>query len=52
MKITLEIPDTVICAFINGVEVKNTGLRLFSCQLGGNDLKDGNVVKLVMEEEE
>lgn len=46
MKITLEIPDRVICAFLNGVEVGDSGMSLFSYQLDSDDLKDGNTVKL------
>ena len=46
MKITLEITDTAICAFLNGVQVGANGLEMFSFQLGGDDLKDGNTIKL------
>lgn len=49
MKITLDISDTIICAFLNGVEVTNTGMQMFSFQLDGDDLKDGNTVKLPRE---
>ena len=49
MKITLEINDTTICAFLNGVEVTNTGLQMFSYQLDGDDLVDGNAIKLPRE---
>lgn len=49
MKITLDISDTVICAFFNGVELTNTGMQMFSFQLDGDDLKDGNTVKLPRE---
>jgi hypothetical protein len=46
MKVTLDIPDGIICAFLNGVEYTNTGMKMFSYQLGGDDLKDGNTIKL------
>jgi len=46
MKITLDISDSVICAFINGVRVGGTGLEMFSHQLDSDDLVDGNTVKL------
>ena len=46
MKITLDIPDCIICAFLNGVEHTDTGLQMFSYQLSSDDLKDGNNVKL------
>lgn len=46
MKITLDIPDGVILAFLNGAEYTNTGLQLFSYQLASEDFVDGNTVKL------
>lgn len=46
MKITLDIPDGVMCAFLNGVRVTETGMEMFSFQLGGDDLKDGKETKL------
>lgn len=47
MKITLDIPDNIImCAFLNGVEMTNSGMQMFSYQLGSDDFKDGNVIKL------
>ena len=49
MKITLDIPDGVILAFLNGVEYTNTGMQMFSYQFGSDDLKDGNTVKLPRE---
>lgn len=45
MKITLDIPDGVIAAFLNGIEYTNTGMQMFSYQLGSDDLVDGNIVK-------
>lgn len=49
MKITLEINDGVICAFLNGVQLTATGMEMFSFQLGGDDLADGNTIKLPRE---
>lgn len=49
MKITLDIPDGIICAFFNGVEYTRTGMQMFSYQIDGDDLKDGNTVKLPRE---
>lgn len=46
MKITLEINDGVICAFLNGVQITATGMKMFSYQLDGDDMKDGNTIKL------
>ncbi len=52
MKITLEIPDGTLCAFFDSVVNTDTGLMMFSHQLGGNDLKDGNTIKLPRESQE
>lgn len=46
MKITLDIPDGVFVAFLNGVEITETGMQMFSYQLDSDDIKDGNTVKL------
>lgn len=46
MKITLDIPDGVILAFLNGVEYTNTGMQMFAYHLGSDDFVDGNIVKL------
>ena len=52
MRITLDIPDGIICGFFNGVEHTNTGLQLVSYQLSSDDLTDGNAVKLPRERKE
>lgn len=52
MKITLEITDDTLCAFFDSVVNTDTGLMMFSHQLGGNDLKDGNTIKLPRESQE
>ena len=49
MKIILEIPDSVICAFMNGVQYTDTGMAMFSWQIDGDDLVDGNTIKLPRE---
>lgn len=49
MKITLDIPDGVFLAFLNGVQVGETGLEMFTYQLDGDDLKDGKETKLPRE---
>lgn len=46
MKITLELPDNMIGAFLDGVCMEPDALHLISCQLGSTDLVDGNTVKL------
>lgn len=49
MKVTLEIPNDILCAFLNGVRIGDTGLEMFSYQIGSDDLKDGNTLKLPRE---
>ena len=50
MKITLDIPDnTVLCAFLNGVRIGDTGMEMFSFQISGDEFEDGNTVKLPRE---
>ena len=49
MRITLDIPDGIICGFFNGVERTSTGLQLVSYQLSSDDFTDGNTVKLPRE---
>ena len=49
MKITLDISDGVVCAFLNGVRFTATGAEMFSHQLDGDDLIDGNTIKLPRE---
>lgn len=51
MKITLDIPDGLICAFLDGVKVTSRGMELVTYQLGGDDLKDGKTTKLPRNEE-
>ena len=47
MKIILDIPDGVICAFLNGVRVNECGgMEMFSFQLDSDDLIDGKETKL------
>ena len=49
MRITLDIPDGIICGFFNGVENTGVGLQLVSYQLSSDDFTDGNTVKLPRE---
>jgi hypothetical protein len=50
MKIILDIPDGVICAFLTGVQVVEDGrMNMFCFQLDGEDLKDGMETKLPRE---
>ena len=52
MRITLDIPDGIICGFLNCVEHTNAGLQLVSYQLSSDDFTDGNTVKLPRERKE
>ena len=52
MRITLDIPDGIICGFLNCVEHTKAGLQLVSYQLSSDDFTDGNTVKLPREREE
>ena len=52
MKIILDIPDGVVCAFLNGVQYGNTGMEMFSYQLDSEDLIDGKETKLPRERRE
>ena len=51
MKIILDIPDGVMCAFLNGVQATNRGMEMFSYQLDGDELVDGKTTKLPREKE-
>ena len=48
MKITLELPDGIVAAFLNGVvwDATGYGATLVSYALDSDDLKDGRFVKL------
>lgn len=48
MKITLELPDGIAAAFLNGVvwDATGYGVTLVSYALDSDDLKDGRFVKL------
>lgn len=49
MKITLDINDDMMCAFLSGVMLTYDGLQMVSYQLGSDDLRDGNTIKLPRE---
>ena len=51
VKITLEIPDGIAAAFLNGVlwDATGYGATLVSYALDSDDLKDGRFVKLPRE---
>ena len=52
MRIILEIPDGIICGFLNCVERTEIGLQLVSYQLGRDDFTDGKTIKLPRERKE
>lgn len=46
MKITLDIPNNTMCAFLNCIEYTSEGLSMRSYSLDGDDMRDGNIIKL------
>ena len=50
MKVTLDINDGILCAFLCGVECTPNGMQMFSYQLDGDDLVNGGTIKLPREE--
>ena len=50
MKIILNIPDSVMCIFLNGLQHVNEGIEMFSYQLDSGDLVDGKETKLPRDE--
>lgn len=51
MKITLDIPDGILCGFFNGVRHTFSGLQMVSYALDSDDVRDGNTIKLPREQE-
>lgn len=52
MKITLDIPDGMVCGFLNGVVEIRGRLTMVSYSLDSDDLHDGAEIKLPREVEE
>lgn len=52
MKITLDIPDSMVGCYVNGVLVTNCQLYMVSYELDHCDLHDGAVIKLPREEKQ
>lgn len=44
MKITIEIPDTTVCAFFDYVFQTSTGMSMASKQIGTDDIQSGEVI--------
>ena len=44
MKITIEIPDTTACAFLNYVYYTNTGMSIASRQIGTDEIQSDKVI--------
>ena len=51
MKITLDIPDGMVCGFLNGVVEIHSGLTMGTYALDTDDLHDGAEIKLPREEQ-
>ena len=51
MRIVLNLPDDILCGFLNGVKMGCSGLELFSYQLGSDDFTNGNEITLPREKE-
>ena len=52
MKITLDIPDDMVCGFLNGVVKTRSGLTMETYALDCDDLHDGAEIKLARDGEE
>lgn len=52
MKVTLDIPDGTVCAFLNSLQWTGNGVKMMSSQIDSEDLVDGNTVKLPRESED
>lgn len=44
MKITIEIPDTTACVFVDYVFMENTGMSMASKPIDTNELRSGKVI--------
>ena len=44
MKITIEIPNTTVCAFFDYVYYTNEGMSMASKQIGTDDIHSGKVI--------
>ena len=44
MKITIEMPDTTTCAFLNYIYRTDTGMSMGVKQIDTDDLKNGNLL--------
>lgn len=51
MKITLDIPDGMVCGFLNSVVETRSGLTVVTYALDSHDLHDGAEIKLLQEEQ-
>ena len=51
MKITLDIPDGTICAFIDFIRTTNTGLVMQGHSISSDELYDGAVIKIEVNSE-
>lgn len=51
MKITIEIPDTSSCLFVNYVFAESTGLSLANKGFGTDELRKGEILNCCPKEE-
>lgn len=49
MKITLEIPNGMVCGFLNGVVATHGEMKMVSYSLDSDDLHNGAEIKLPRE---
>ena len=52
MKITLELPNEMVCAFVSWVLSDGYKYSIGVSPLDSDDLKDGNVIKIPRKQEE
>lgn len=52
MKITLDLPDEMVCAFVGFVYYDDYKYSMGVSSLDSADLKDGNVIKIPRKQEE
>ena len=52
MKITLDVPDTTVCAYFCYIEFTSRGVSMGCTLLDSADFCDGNEIKIPREKEE
>lgn len=49
MKIILDLPDDICCAFLNGIKGDGVSMKMFCYSMNDDDLFDGNEIKVPRE---